>query len=87
MKVSYMREHKSICVYCGTRAGKKQIFTKEAKKLGSMIGENGFNLVYEGGSHGMMGAVAEGAAEKEAYIIGIMPKESNDGENSFSGIV
>ncbi len=45
-----------------------------AKEFGKLLAENGHTLVYGGSTGGLMDSIAEGAAEKQGEIIGIIPK-------------
>lgn len=61
------------CVYGGAsdRIAEKNI--KDIEKLGNIIAEKDFSLVYGAGASGCMGAVARGVAEKDGYVMGISP--------------
>ena len=37
---------KNICVFCGASSGSLPEFITLAEKIGKMIGENNFNLIY-----------------------------------------
>lgn len=43
---------KSICVYCGSSPGNKPVFTETADKLGQLLVEKHWGLVYGGGTTG-----------------------------------
>ena len=76
----------NICVYGAASSLIEKSFIEAGKELGRKIVERGHGLVFGGGSHGMMGAVAEGSYEKSGYILGIVPeffKEAN-AEISFA---
>lgn len=62
-----------ICVFCGSSHGSDAAFASAARRLGTLIGENGFNLVFGGGYVGLMGEVAHAAREAGARITGILP--------------
>lgn len=61
------------CVYGGASDRLDPIYKKEVKKLGKIIAENGFSLVYGAGATGCMGAVAEGVRDAGGYVMGISP--------------
>ena len=65
---------KNICVFCGASSGSKPDFRILAEKIGTLIGENNFNLIYGAGSTGLMGACAKSAKKSGAKVIGVMPK-------------
>ncbi|CZT42361.1 related to Rossmann fold nucleotide-binding protein [Rhynchosporium secalis] len=47
-----------VCVFCGSSPGKSPAFMEAAKALGVYFHENKINLVYGGGTTGLMGEVA-----------------------------
>ena len=61
------------CVYGGASNKLDEIYLNEAKRLGNIIAENGFSLVYGAGATGCMGAVAKGVHEADGYVMGISP--------------
>lgn len=74
---------KKICVFCGSRSGKKASYVESAKILGQRIAEKKHTLVYGGGHVGVMGAVAEGALSKGGHVIGIIPGHLEEREQAF----
>ena len=65
---------KNICVFCGASSGYSRDYITLAEKIGKMIGENNFNLIYGAGSTGLMGACAKSAQRSGAKVFGVMPK-------------
>jgi uncharacterized protein (TIGR00730 family) len=63
----------SVCVYCGSRMGTDPAHEAAAREVGRLIGERGWQLVYGGGSTGLMGAVADAALAHGASVIGVIP--------------
>ena len=63
-----------ICVYGAASSLIEKSFIEAGKELGRKIAEKGHGLVFGGGSHGMMGAAADGAYEKSGYILGVIPE-------------
>jgi len=61
------------CVYGGASDKIAKKHREEIEKLGSIICQNGFSLVYGAGATGCMGAVARGVRENGGYIMGISP--------------
>lgn len=66
---------KNICVYTSSSNELDRIYYDEAKKLGGLIGQNGFNLIYGGGNLGMMGAVANAVKESGGKVCGVLPEK------------
>jgi uncharacterized protein (TIGR00730 family) len=64
----------SICVYCGSRAGRIEHFKTLAADVGRWIGERGGQLVYGGGNAGLMGVVADATLAAGGTVIGVIPQ-------------
>lgn len=69
---------KNICVFCSSSNEVNKKFFKDAKEMGHLIGQAGFDFVYGGSTLGLMGESAKGAREKGSKIIGIMPQKLCD---------
>ncbi len=69
-----MVEAKSICVYCGSKAGLGETYLREAGVLGSAIARRGMALVYGGGNVGLMGAAAQSALAAGGRVVGVIPR-------------
>ena len=69
-----MSKIRSVCVYCGSSAGTDAKYVEAGQILGKALATNDLRLVYGGGTKGIMGAVAEGAASGGGKILGIIPK-------------
>ncbi|MBC7698797.1 TIGR00730 family Rossman fold protein [Aquabacterium sp.] len=76
----------SVCVYCGSRTGNEPAFEAAAREVGREIGLRGWQLVYGGGSTGLMGAVADAALEHGASVIGVIPHRLVQRELGHSGL-
>jgi len=72
----------SICVYCGSQPGHDPAFRQAAQVLGRTMAEHGIDLVYGGGTKGLMGAVAEAVLSNGGKVIGIIPEFLMDKEAS-----
>lgn len=64
----------SICVYCGSSAGKGAAFKRDAYDFGKRLAQSGLRLIYGGGNVGTMGALAEGALDYKGEVIGVIPE-------------
>lgn len=75
----------NICVYGAASSLIDESYIEAGKELGRRMVERGHGLVFGGGAHGMMGAVAEGVYEKDGYILGVIPAffEEGGAEVSF----
>jgi len=72
----------SVCVYCGSRNGVSPAYVEVAKTVGQWIGAHNGQLVYGGGNNGLMGVVAQAAADAGARVVGIIPKALQTTENT-----
>jgi len=63
----------AICVFCGSSHGARPAYAAAANRLGSLIGERGFSLVFGGGNVGLMGEVARAAHTAGARVLGVLP--------------
>lgn len=63
----------SVCVYCGSRAGKNPIYQAHAEAFGTLLAQEGWRLVYGAGDVGLMGAVARSAQAAGADTFGVIP--------------
>ena len=63
----------TICVFCGSSSGAKPGYADAAQRLGRMIGERGYSLVFGGGRNGLMGIVATAAHAAGAKVLGVLP--------------
>jgi uncharacterized protein (TIGR00730 family) len=63
----------AICVFCGSSHGRDAAYASAARRMGTLIGENGYDLVFGGGYIGLMGEVARAARESGAFVTGVMP--------------
>ena len=64
----------SICVYCGSKPGTDPRFTQAAVAVGQWIAAHGGQLVYGGGSGGLMGTIADATLAAGGRVVGIIPK-------------
>ncbi|MBQ3071834.1 MAG: TIGR00730 family Rossman fold protein [Oscillospiraceae bacterium] len=62
-----------ICVYGASSDAIDSMFIRAGETLGERMAERGHELVFGGGAHGMMGAVARGMTKKGGRIIGVAP--------------
>uniref|UniRef100_A0ACD5VWX1 Uncharacterized protein n=2 Tax=Avena sativa TaxID=4498 RepID=A0ACD5VWX1_AVESA len=63
-----------ICVYCGSAKGRKASYQDAAVELGKELVERGIDLVYGGGSIGLMGLVSHAVHDGGRHVIGVIPK-------------
>ncbi|KAM0886777.1 hypothetical protein ACQ4PT_029479 [Festuca glaucescens] len=61
---------KRICVFCGSSQGKKRSYHDAAIELGNELVARGVDLVYGGGSIGLMGMVSQAVYDGGRHVIG-----------------
>ncbi|XVE92424.1 hypothetical protein REPUB_Repub01dG0095900 [Reevesia pubescens] len=74
MEETSVRQIKSICVFCGSNPGKDEEFVKIANNLGRVLAERKIQLVYRGGSLGLMGCVATALHLEGSKVLGVIPR-------------
>ncbi|XP_058072722.1 probable cytokinin riboside 5'-monophosphate phosphoribohydrolase LOGL10 [Magnolia sinica] len=63
-----------ICVFCGSRPGYSPAFSDAALELGKQLVERKINLVYGGGSVGLMGLISQTVFNGGCHVLGVIPK-------------
>ena len=69
-----MSKISNVCVYCGSSPGNNPRFIEAATDFGRILAENKINLVYGGGSFGLMGALATSVLDHGGTVTGIIPE-------------
>ncbi|HEY8427127.1 MAG TPA: TIGR00730 family Rossman fold protein [Sandaracinaceae bacterium] len=65
---------RSICVYCASSQRCAPVYHAAARRVGEILADEGYSIVYGGGRAGSMGALADGALSRGGTVIGILPK-------------
>lgn len=65
---------KAICVYCASSQRCDRAYHDAARRLGEVLAERAFMIVYGGGALGSMGALADGALARGGKIVGVIPR-------------
>jgi uncharacterized protein (TIGR00730 family) len=68
-----MSSLRTICVYCGSGPGNNPAFVAAAREFGKNLAENNIELVYGGGSIGLMGELAKSVLRHGGRVTGIIP--------------
>ncbi|GJM97309.1 hypothetical protein PR202_ga14228 [Eleusine coracana subsp. coracana] len=63
-----------VCVFCGSSPGKKAEYQVAAIQLGHQLVERGIDLVYGGGSVGLMGLISRAVHNGGGHVLGVVPK-------------
>lgn len=64
---------KKICFFGAASNYIDNKYKEEIRRLGEKLGSN-YDLVFGGGDTGLMGEIARGFKEKNAHILGVVPK-------------
>jgi uncharacterized protein (TIGR00730 family) len=64
---------KRICLFCGSSPRVQNGYLDLARTFGGLLAARGIELVYGGGSTGLMGAAADAALEAGGRVIGVIP--------------
>ncbi|XP_023005654.1 cytokinin riboside 5'-monophosphate phosphoribohydrolase LOG7-like [Cucurbita maxima] len=65
---------KRICVFCGSSSGNKPTYQSAAVELAKELVERRIDLVYGGGSVGLMGLVSRAVHDGGRHVLGIIPR-------------
>jgi uncharacterized protein (TIGR00730 family) len=77
---------RSVCVYCGSNAGSRPVYTERAMALGQRMAKEGLALVYGGGNVGLMGVVADAVLEAGGEVVGVIPGQLVEWEVAHRGL-
>ncbi|XP_021902759.1 cytokinin riboside 5'-monophosphate phosphoribohydrolase LOG5-like isoform X5 [Carica papaya] len=73
-KKSVKSKFKRVCVFCGSSTGKRESYRDAALQLGQELVTRSLDLVYGGGSVGLMGLVSQEVHRGGGRVLGIIPK-------------
>ena len=73
-----------VCVFCGSRTGNNPAHIAFARKLGQMLAQQNYGLVFGAGSVGLMNEVANAAIAHGGQTFGVIPKHLNKRERTHS---
>ena len=76
---------RSMTVYCSASEGIDPIFKPAARRTGEVLAERGIELVYGGGSVGLMGETARACKEAGGRVTGVITKHLLDSEQGWRG--
>lgn len=65
---------KRVCVFCGSHPGRREVFSVAATELGDEMVNRKINLVYGGGSVGLMGMISQRVFDGGCHVLGVIPK-------------
>jgi uncharacterized protein (TIGR00730 family) len=76
---------RSLCVFCGSAAGRRDDYAAAARDLGRLLVERGIRLVYGGGNVGLMGILADEVLSGGGQVIGVIPRHLVERELAHAG--
>lgn len=65
---------KRVCVFCGSSTGKRNCYKDAALELGQELVSRSLDLVYGGGSVGLMGLVSQKVYRGGRHVLGVIPR-------------
>ena len=69
---------KKICIFCGSSMGFDPIYKEKAAELGHVLADNGCELLYGGGSVGLMKIIADVMMERHCKVTGTITQHLLD---------
>ncbi len=63
----------SLCVYCGSSVGHRDVYAACARELGAAMAQARIRLVYGGGRVGLMGVIADSVLAHGGQVTGVIP--------------
>ncbi len=77
---------KRLAIYCGALNGKDKHYLVAAEKIGEWLAAHQIELVYGGGQHGLMGAVARGTLANGGIVHSVLTQELYDRGVALDGV-
>jgi len=81
-----MAEIRSVCVYCASSPGNNPKVTTAARALAEHIADAGLELVYGGGTVGLMGLIADTVMARNGTVRGVIPTQLFPREIAHRGL-
>ena len=77
---------KKICIFCGSSMGFDPIYKEKAAELGHVLADHGCELLFGGGSVGLMKVIADVMMERGCKVTGTITKHLLDMHVGHNGI-
>lgn len=81
-----MAELRRICVYCASSPGTNPTITDAARALAELLADEGLELVYGGGTVGLMGLIADTVMARGGTVRGVIPTQLFPREIAHRGL-
>ena len=75
-----------LCVFCGSATGGHPAYAEAARSLGAVLVRRGIQLVYGGGSIGLMGVLADAVLAAGGSVTGVIPRGLYSAEIAHAGL-
>jgi uncharacterized protein (TIGR00730 family) len=76
----------NICVFTGSRQGRRTDYVDAARQIGRELVERGYGLVYGGGNVGLMTVVADTVLAGHGHVTGVIPERLVEKEVVHRGL-
>lgn len=77
---------KRLGVFCGSHAGRGEIYRTAAAQFAREVARRGITIVYGGGKVGLMGVVADAALAAGGRVVGVLPRFLEQREVGHTGL-
>jgi uncharacterized protein (TIGR00730 family) len=77
---------RSVCVFCGSSAGRSGVYAKAARAVGRAVAVDGLRLIYGGAMVGLMGELADAALAAGGEVVGVIPVALVEREIAHAGL-
>ncbi|HXK58933.1 MAG TPA: TIGR00730 family Rossman fold protein [Acidobacteriota bacterium] len=77
---------KRICVFCGSSLGNRKEYADAARRFGQVMVQMAVDLVYGGGSIGLMGVLADAILSEGGQVFGVIPERLATKELAHTGL-
>jgi uncharacterized protein (TIGR00730 family) len=77
---------RTVTVYAASSQALDPVYVDAASRLGTVLGSQGYRVVFGGGSHGLMGAMSDAALAAGGEVHGIIPEFLNQVERSHQAL-
>ncbi|MFF3878144.1 TIGR00730 family Rossman fold protein [Streptomyces sp. NPDC001978] len=75
-----------VTVYAGSSPGVSSVYAEEAAAFARELAEGGHEIVYGGGSRGLMGVLADAALVAGGRVTGVIPRSLYEAEVAHLGL-
>lgn len=77
---------KSVCVFAGSSSGARESYKEIANKLGKVLVDNNFSMVFGGGNNGLMGVTADAVLKSGGKVTGVITERLQGVEVAHKGL-